>query len=227
MPPAKLAQGDLATLAEEKKAALDGGDWIKVGMSTCGIAAGADPVFTAIREEVDKRGLPIQVLKTGCNGMCHSEPLVEMHISGMDRVMYGGVDVDIARDLVAKAADKQVDVARKVLGINDLGFVEDGAPEESIQQRVVLRNCGIIDPDSIGHYIARGGYQALERALFELKPEGVIQELKTSGLRGRGGAGFPTWLKWSFAAKSKADEKFMICNADEGDPGAYMDRSVL
>ena len=227
MPPAKLVQGDLGKLAEEYKASICDGDWIKIGMSTCGIAAGAEPVMEAIKEEIEKRGLNITVLKTGCNGMCFAEPLVEMNISGMDRVMYAGVDADSARELVGKAVDKQIDVSRKTLGINDLGFVEDGAPEDSIQQRVVLRNCGIIDPDSIEHYIARGGYQGLERAVFDLKSDGVIKEMKQSGLRGRGGAGFPTWMKWSFCAKSKSDEKYMICNADEGDPGAYMDRSVL
>ncbi|MFW5829095.1 MAG: NADH-quinone oxidoreductase subunit NuoF [Planctomycetota bacterium] len=226
-PAAKFKQGDLAQAAATYEEAAPR-NWIKIGMSTCGVAAGADPVFTAIREEVEKRGVDIQVMKTGCNGMCWAEPLVELNIEGLPRTMYREVDADTARELVGKALDgKQVDASRTAPGLCDIGFMEDGAPEDSVQKRVVLRNCGVIDPDDIEQYIARGGYQALERAIFELKSEGVIEELKKSGLRGRGGAGFPTWMKWSFCAKATGEEKFMLCNADEGDPGAYMDRSVL
>jgi NADH:ubiquinone oxidoreductase subunit F (NADH-binding)/(2Fe-2S) ferredoxin len=224
----KLQRGDLAKLAAEYQDNYCGAAWIKVGMSTCGVAAGAQPVLAAIQAEIAKRGLDINVMKTGCCGMCWAEPLVELNLPGVPRTMYGNLTAESARTLVAKALDaKTIDQSRVVPGLKELGFAEEGASADCVQQRVVLRNCGVINPDSVEHYIARGGYQALEKAVFELKGEGVINELKASGLRGRGGAGFPTWMKWSFCAKASGDEKFMICNGDEGDPGAYMDRSVL
>lgn len=200
--------------------------WIRVGMSTCGLAAGAGPVHETLTQEVARRGLNIPVLPTGCNGMCYAEPLVEIHTADMPPVMYGGIDSAAAiRLLDEHIGQQQVVTELQVPGTADLGY--DDSENDSLQQRIVLRNCGRIDPTSIEDYIARGGYHALARALTELGPDGVIAELKAAGLRGRGGAGFPTWMKWQFCQQVEADTKYMICNADEGDPGAYMDRSVL
>ncbi|MCB2154302.1 NADH-quinone oxidoreductase subunit F [bacterium] len=198
-------------------------------MSTCGIAAGAEPVYRALADAVRDRELNIEVRKTGCVGMCSMEPLVEINVDGAPRTMYGEVGVDAALRLLDEhVGRKHVVPGFQVPGVDQLGFYEEpGHDPKAKQHRIVLRNCGIIDPTHIEDYIARGGYQGIKRALAELGPEGVIDEIKKSGLRGRGGAGYPAWMKWSFARKAEGDEKFMICNADEGDPGAYMDRSVL
>lgn len=222
---AKLERGGLAALAAERGSDADRA-WIKVGLSTCGVAAGAEPVFETLRQAVAERGLDIEVLPTGCNGMCYAEPLVEINVPGLPRTMYGAIDSERAQHLIDGHVIAQRPVASlAVTGSDALGY--DDIPSDGIQQRIVLRNCGMIDPNVIEDSIARGGYQALEKALFELGPDGIIEELKTSGLRGRGGAGFPTWMKWHFCKQATGDEKFIICNADEGDPGAYMDRSVL
>lgn len=221
----KLERGRLTELATGYAAAADR-PWIKVGLSTCGVAAGARPVYETLRATVAERGLDVAVVPTGCNGMCYAEPLVEIAIPGVPRTMYGAIDRERAMHLIDGhvVAKRRVDELA-VAGADTLGY--DDVDGDGLQHRIVMRNCGIIDPDSIEDYIARGGYRALEKALFELGGEGVIAELEASGLRGRGGAGFPTWKKWSFCRQAEGAEKFIICNADEGDPGAYMDRSVL
>ena len=226
---AKLDPKGLDELREQYAAARGKGNWIKVGMCTCGTAAGAEPVHRALVDAVRERGLGIDVRKTGCVGMCSEEPLVEINVDGAPRTMYGQVGVDAALRLLDEhVGRKHVVPGFQVPGVEQLGFSEEpGFDPLSKQYRIVLRNCGIIDPTRVDDYIARGGYQAISRALFDLGGDGVIAELKKSGLRGRGGAGYPVWMKWSFARKAEADEKFMICNGDEGDPGAYMDRSVL
>ncbi len=226
---AKLKQGELAALREDYLKSRSSKNLIKVGMSTCGLAAGADPVYQALSQEVRHLGLDVEVRKTGCVGMCYAEPLVEIDVEGVPRTMYGEVSAERARELLRHhVVEKKVLADYTVPGLEELGFL-DYAKEgvKSLQKRIVLRNSGLIDPNSIEDYILRGGYRGLEKALFEIGGQGIIDELKASGLRGRGGAGFPTWLKWKFLREAQADEKFMICNADEGDPGAYMDRSVL
>jgi NADP-reducing hydrogenase subunit HndC len=204
---------------------------IKVGMSTCGLAAGAEPVFAALGEEVQSRSADVRVARTGCAGMCSMEPLVEVALPGQAAVMFGGVDAEFARGLVdACAAGKPLPRERRVPAIADLAqqagepVAGGGAPK---QYRIVMRNCGVIDPEEIDEYLDRGGYQALARALSGMTPDQIIDELKTAGLRGRGGAGFPAWLKWRLTRDSVGEEHIIVCNGDEGDPGAYMDRSVL
>ncbi|MFH1145073.1 MAG: NADH-quinone oxidoreductase subunit NuoF [Candidatus Eisenbacteria bacterium] len=201
---------------------------ILVGMGTCGLSAGAQGVHDRLRELVAEHRDAFQLSITGCIGMCYREPLIEVRDNGR-RVIYGEVTPARASAIVA----------RHVLGGEPLpeGIVYDAAPGREAggseadfladQQRIVLRNCGVIDPESIDECLAVGGYEALRRALQAMTPAGIIEEIKASGLRGRGGAGFPTGLKWSFAAKNASAVKYVVCNADEGDPGAFMDRSVL
>jgi NADP-reducing hydrogenase subunit HndC len=204
---------------------------VKVGMSTCGLAAGAEPVFVALGNEVQSRSADVRVARTGCAGMCSMEPLVEVALPGQAAVMFGGVDADFARGLVdACVAGKPLPQERRVPSIADLAqqagepVAGGGAPR---QYRVVMRNCGVIDPEEIDEYLDRGGYQALAKALSSMTPDQIIDELKVAGLRGRGGAGFPAWLKWRLTRDSVGEEHIIVCNGDEGDPGAYMDRSVL
>ncbi len=292
-------------LAEESK------EWINVGYSTCGIAAGAQEVLDVLRDEIKKRNINIPIKTSGCVGKCYAEPLVEVCVDGMPRVFYGKVNKNVAiqiidehigqkklindhiyesdtiakkvvfvqdtdtgkkkrlRDFCSAFTDslKKFDLEGKVeivrvadSGVYNRGIVVrifpddflysgvsnddiDRIIEDSIvgskkidslicglkskQLRIVLRNCGIIDPEQIKDYIAHDGYRALAMVLEWDDPEKVIEEIRRGGLRGRGGAGFPTAVKWGFARNEKADQKYIICNADEGDPGAYMDRSFL
>nr|PZN05456.1 MAG: NADH-quinone oxidoreductase subunit NuoF [Bacillota bacterium] len=198
---------------------------IIVGMGTCGIAAGANDVMKAIIDELQRRNINATVMQTGCIGMCAQEPIVEIIRPGEKRVTYGRISPADAKRLI----EEHVLQGRIVEDLVVATF-EEGHPDETNfykQQRLVLRNCGHIDPEKIEDYIARDGYMALARVLEQMTPEEVIEEIKASGLRGRGGAGFLTGLKWSFAAKAPGDKKYVICNADEGDPGAFMDRSIM
>ena len=191
-----------------------------VGEGSCGIAAGAGKVYSAL-EEILNGGASFELGITGCIGMCFLEPIVDI---------YDGED--LAARLVHVTAEDAGRIAEAAqsgsfAGIRDLVIAEDDASFLSQQTRIALRNCGIIDPTDIESYKARGGYQALEKVLKTMTPEEVIEVIKVSGLAGRGGAGFPTWFKWNAARDSKGEEKFLICNADEGDPGAFMDRAVI
>lgn len=191
-------------------------NWIRVGLSTCGIAAGAQDTFFALREEIRARKLPIEIRRGGCAGICIQEPVVTVTIEGMPTVTYG----KLTKDKVKRLMDEHV-VGKQIL--QDLTFKTN----HEKQQKIVLRNCGTIDPESLRDYVATGGYFALAKVLKNYTPEQVNEEMKRSGLRGRGGAGFPTGIKWEITRQVKADQKYIICNGDEGDPGAYMDRGVL
>ena len=190
-------------------------------------------IYTNLVAEVEKAGLrdDVQIVKTGCFGFCEAGPIIKVL---PEDSFYVNVKPEDAQDIIAEHIIKGREVKR-LLYKGD-GEKKDNLAAEDIQfyqkqVRVVLRNCGVIDPESIDEYIAREGYTGLEKVLFEWTPEKLIEEMKISGLRGRGGAGFPTWLKWDLARKavSKApgSPKYVICNADEGDPGAYMDRSTI
>ncbi len=209
-----ITKKDLDAYAEKSKS-LSICNYIRVGMSSCGIAAGAKEVYDYFKKEASTRFPEIKVLQCGCNGQCHAEPIVEVCISGQSPVIYGHVTTDIAERIL----DEHIGEGRIVKGNTLSGIVG--------QMRIVMRNCGVIDPESIDDYLNSYGYQGLGRCLFELTPEQVIEEIQKSGLRGRGGAGYPTYLKWNLARKAFGDEKYVICNGDEGDPGAYMDRSIL
>jgi len=208
---------------------------VLVGVGTCGIAAGGQPVMSAVQAElerqadtIEKQDLDIEVRATGCAGMCESEVLVEVQRPGEPRVLYGKVKPDAARRIVAEHAVGGRPITDWI--IDEVRPGEQPIHTHEVydkQYRIVLENCGLIDPERIEHYIARDGYAGLERMLGGMSPVEVVGEVKQSGLRGRGGAGFPTGLKWEFAHKAPGDKKYIICNADEGDPGAFMDRSLL
>lgn len=191
-------------------------NYIKIGMSSCGRAAGAEEVYAILQNEINTKNLPIEIKKTGCLGMCYAEPIIEIKLGECPACLYKNVTKDNA-----------IAVLESVLANTDV-CCPHILVEHPKQKKIVLRNCGIIDPENIEDYLNHNGYQALKKALFEFTPEKIIDEIKISGLRGRGGAGFPTWKKWYAASIiDTIDEKYIICNGDEGDPGAYMDRSVL
>ena len=204
---------------------------ILVGAATCGRAAGALEVKDKFKEELAARSLEADIYEVGDLGICYAEPCIEIGIPDGRRVMYGGVTEKIVPELVEDfivKGDPRPDIALCTFGEIPVDGIPafEALPMVEKQVRVVLRNSGIIDPTNIHHYIARGGYSGLARALA-MRPEQVIEEIKVSGLRGRGGAGFPTGVKWGLALGNKSKVKYIICNADEGDPGAFMDRAVL
>ena len=197
---------------------------VKVGLASCGLAAGADAVYEEFKKAPAVLDGRIELQKTGCLGYCAMEPLVEFIDEGHRSALYGGVEPDKVSELIdaffsSKELPKQTVLNSENTGQENLNFAK--------QKRIVLRNAGIIDPVSIADYLSRDGYKALEKVLNFVTPEQVIEEVKKSGLRGRGGAGFPTGLKWQFARQSPGNKKYVVCNADEGDPGAFMDRSIL
>jgi len=199
-----------------------------VGMSTCGLSAGSQKTYDRFGELLAANPGAFELKSTGCIGMCYREPLVEIR-ENASRIVYGSVTPELADRIFNEhiTANRVLDehVALRMDRGSELGGAE--APHQKEQVRIVLRNCGLIDPESIAEYEEAGGYKALRTALLEMKPDEITKTVKDSGLRGRGGAGFPTGLKWSFAAAQKGDVKYVVCNADEGDPGAFMDRSVL
>jgi NADH-quinone oxidoreductase subunit F len=204
---------------------------ILIGAATCGRAAGAEAVLAAIDKELKQRNIDAIVVQVGCIGLCYAEPLVDIIKPGRPRICYGNVTPEIIAQLIEDYLVK--DNPRPDLALGTIGDgVVDGIPKLfelpvlKPQVRIILRHCGFIDPININHYIAHGGYSGLVKALG-MKPEEIIEEVKKSGLRGRGGAGFPTSRKWEFCRKSPGKEKYIICNADEGDPGAFMNRSLL
>jgi len=221
---------------------------ISVGMATCGTATGAQEVYDELKIGIEKEKLDATLTKTGCLGFCQEEPLVDVFIPGLPKLTYKEMTTDKIKELV-KALKlgqlkeeyllckfeedilldeviKKYDASKSNDNLNSIPSYNE-VPFFKKQRKIALRNCGFINPDSIEEYIARGGYSALHNILTQLSPEQTIEEVNISGLRGRGGAGFPTGKKWEFCRKSKSDIKYIVCNADEGDPGAYMDRSVL
>lgn len=190
-------------------------NYIKVGMSSCGIAAGAEKIYQELLRVIQEKNTPVKIQKTGCLGMCYAEPIIEVKIGEMPPVFYKQMDKNLALKVLENA----------LIGKNS--FPELVIEEHSKQKKIVLRNCGKIDPESIEDYLENKGYQSIKKAILELGDKNTIDEIKASGLRGRGGAGYPTWEKWDNTRNSESNDKFIICNGDEGDPGAYMDRSVL
>ena len=197
------------------------------GGSACS-SSGSNDITAAFRAEIEKAGLAgkVEVLQTGCLGFCEQGPIVKIMPQG---TFYVHVKVSDVAEIVSEHLTKGRVVARLCYDPTQAKdpHAEANIPFYKKQFRIVLRNCGVINPEKIEDYIARDGYKALEKVLFEMKPEDVVEEIKKSGIRGRGGAGFPTGTKWESAAKQPKGQKYMICNADEGDPGAYMDRATL
>ncbi len=198
---------------------------VTVGLGSCGIAAGANKTYDKIKALKESENLDFSLKKTSCIGMCYREPLVEI-VDDTGTYIYGDVDAERAIEVIEKHVNQQ-DPVRDYIVYTDLF----DAPENGFmnsQVKIVLRNCGYMDPESIDEYEAREGYQAMKRIAEEkIGADQVIETILKSGLRGRGGGGFPTGLKWKFARANQSDEKYVICNADEGDPGAFMDRSIL
>jgi NADH-quinone oxidoreductase subunit F len=202
---------------------------IVVGMGTCGLSAGAKPVYEKLKALAEANPAVCEIDITGCIGMCFREPLVEIS-DEKGRTIYGDVSPESAEDIFNRHVLNGESILddRLIYGITPDGstFGSEAAFLD-LQERIVLRNCGSINPESIDDYEKVGGYRGLKTALTQMSPSEIIQTMKDSGLRGRGGAGFPTGLKWSFAAANAGEKKYVVCNADEGDPGAFMDRSVL
>ncbi|MBQ6708194.1 MAG: NAD(P)H-dependent oxidoreductase subunit E, partial [Clostridia bacterium] len=184
-------------------------------------------IMKAMEAEIEKRGLQdeVKVIPTGCFGLCALGPIMIVYPEGS---FYSQVKVEDVPEIVEEHLLKgrvvkhllydETVTEDVVKSLNETNFYKK-------QKRIALKNCGVIDPENIDEYIAYNGYEALAKCLTEMTPEQVIEVVKDSGLRGRGGGGFPTGLKWSFTAKNQADQKYVVCNADEGDPGAFMDRS--
>lgn len=204
---------------------------IMVGSATCGNSAGAKATALKMAEKLDKNDLTYKIVEVGCIGLCYAEPIVTIIKPGKPWIFYREVTPRRGEELVESYIINDDPLPEYALGTFGEGAVKGIPPlfEISVlkpQIRRILRNCGFIDPKNILHYLAQEGYQGLARAL-EMKPQKIIEKLKESGLRGRGGAGFPTWLKWQLCMESDDEIKYIICNADEGDPGAFMNRSLL
>ena len=204
---------------------------IHIGMGTCGKAAGAEEVYAAAKQTLKEINLLGRILQVGCIGMCYLEPLMAVRKPGGPFIYYGNLTAKRTEEILLACLqddDPKPEWAVCTMGNGSVDGIPrfEELPMIKPQIRIALRNCGIIDPENIEHYIARGGYSGLLRAL-QMSRGKVIQEIKNSGLRGRGGAGFPTGIKWEFASKAPGQTKYLICNADEGDPGAFMDRSLL
>jgi len=223
---------------------------ITVHMGTCGIASGAQKIMDALTKEIEKgKQKNIAIITSGCMGLCSREPLITVEIFGQEPIIYQYMDEEkilevfkkhilggkvLAAYALARGKEEQIKERIKYKGNLPNENVLDKAipgieeiPFFSNQEIRVLKNRGIIDPEKIEDYISRDGYMGMTKALKEMSPEEIIQEVVDSGLKGRGGAGFPTGIKWRFAAQAESKVKYVLCNADEGDPGAYMDRSIL
>ncbi|MCX6257844.1 MAG: NADH-quinone oxidoreductase subunit NuoF [Bacteroidia bacterium] len=196
-----------------------------VGLGSCGIAAGAGKVYEKIKALQIAENLDFELKKTSCIGMCYREPLVEV-IDSTGSYLYGGINEDKAIEVIDKHVTHHEPIREYVVK-TDIFDTEDNDFIDN-QIKIALRNCGFIDPEEISEYEKRGGYNAIRKiAENNISRLDVIQTMLGSGLRGRGGGGFPTGLKWKFANNNKSTDKYIICNADEGDPGAFMDRSLL
>jgi len=215
---------------------------IAVGMGTCGRGNGAEGLYRAFAETIDRSGMNVVLASVGCFGACFQEPLVNIRLPGLPLVILHRVQANdavrilhelsrgnIANDLAYCKVEEWDHITAKLKygrGYPEIPLWND-VPFFKGQKKIVLRNCGFINPDDIEEYIAVGGYQALYKVLIDGRPENILEQIKASKLRGRGGAGYLTGNKWEFLAKAKSDQKYIICNADEGDPGAYMNRNEI
>lgn len=210
---------DLAKQAEARLAKMEEQIQVKVHLGTCGISSGAIKILELFNKEVELRRLSnVVVSSAGCIGLCGREPVVTILFPGKEKVIYCDLEKDRVPIIVLEHLVKGKKIDEWTLDLNSPWF--------KLQEIRVMRNQDL-DPMDIDQYIARGGYQALAKALTQMKPDEVIDEIKRAGLRGRGGAGFPTAIKWGFVRNTHSEEKYVVCNGDEGDPGAYMNRSVL
>jgi NADH:ubiquinone oxidoreductase subunit F (NADH-binding)/(2Fe-2S) ferredoxin len=222
---------------------------IMVGEATCGLATGAGLVYNALAEEIERQKLDIILSKTGCIGMCYREPLVDVIEPNRPRLTYSRLTPKNVPAFLNQILEGNHKIKKPYCRIDEDSFIGNGetrryfsgalpddlgevSPMSEIdfyekQVRIATRNCGYIDPDNIDEYIARGGYFSLHKALSSMQPEEIIEEVIKAGLRGRGGGGFPTGYKWQSCRRAHGEVKYVMCNGDEGDPGAYMDRSIM
>ncbi|HEY3377601.1 MAG TPA: NADH-quinone oxidoreductase subunit NuoF [Armatimonadota bacterium] len=212
---------------------------IFVGAGTCGLASGMDQVIPALSDALAKHGMEATVKEVGCFGLCHREPMLDIKKAGRPRVCFDNVDLKKALEIIERYLVNDEVPAELAMGYIDSADAEAECAERKLpklydlpvlakQRRIVLKNCGLIDPESLDEYVARGGYAAFAKAIaVGDNGQMVIDEVLKAGLRGRGGGGFPTGRKWSLTRQQANTPKYLVCNADEGDPGAFMDRSVL
>lgn len=191
-----------------------------IGQGSCGVATGAKKTAAEFERLIAEKGLDIKVDITGCVGTCYLEPIVDVYDDNDNMTRYVKVKTDKVTEIVEKHLVNGEIATDVEISDEDKLFIDK-------QKRVVLRNCGLINPEKIEEYISVGGYEATKKVVTSMSQDEVIEEIKISGLRGRGGAGFPTWFKWNAAKQNHGEQKYIVCNADEGDPGAFMDRSVL
>ena len=233
---------DISGEAQRRWQSLTAGDqpWIRVGTALCGKAAGCDATLAAISDSLRRHQVKAQVSQVGCLGLCYAEPLVDVQFPGGPRVFYGNVTPEMVEEIVASHLVNQAPVVSLALGYlfdggdpsTSLGINHgipdlDQHPMRARETRIALRNAGTIDPGDIYQYVVNGGYQALNKALTKLIPAETLEQVNASGLRGRGGAAFPTGTKWRFLAGSNAPVKYILCNCEEGDPGAFNDKGIL
>ncbi len=235
--PASFAQ--LEAEAQQRWDAGAQRPWLRVGAALCGLAAGAGSVAAALRDALQAEGVDACLSEVGCIGLCYAEPLLDVQLPGGPRIFYGNFDPQRAAEVVRTHVVGGQPVEGLALGYlppDDAG--EDFEPPQGLrdlslhpmrarENRIALRNAGKIDPLDIYQYIASGGYRALKRALLEMTPEEALQQVNESGLRGRGGAAFPTAAKWRFLAGNPSRDKYVLCNCEEGDPGAFNDKAIL
>jgi len=207
---------------------------IYIGAGTCGLGAGADKTLQETMSYIDKNKLDVEVIKVGCIGLCAAEPLLDIQLPGKNRVSFQNVTSKKVDEILQGVFGQEVK-SELILGQfrnenleawENTPFIDEH-PFFAPQQRIVLKNCGVVNPIDIEEYIARGGYKSFLNTIKDFTSAEVCDKVEKSGLRGRGGGGFPTGKKWKFAHSQEADQRYLICNADEGDPGAFMDRAVI
>ena len=240
-----LSYEQLSSQARERWGSLVGGDrpWIRVGTALCGQAAGSEEVFQAIETSLAQNGLAANLSRVGCLGLCFGEPLVDIQMPNGPRVFYGNVTPQGVQQILESHVGRGIPVPELALGylapVSGDGAASSGIsepenipnldlhPMRAMETRIALRNAGTIDPTDIYQYVATGGYRALHQALTEMTAAETLEQVAASGLRGRGGAAFPAATKWRFLAGSNAPTKYILCNCEEGDPGAFNDKAIL
>ena len=214
--------------------------WVRIGSALCGQAAGCNDVIQVVEEALAQHGAAATVSRVGCIGLCYAEPLLDVTLPGGPRVFYGNVTPAAAAEIIETHVVGGTPVERLAMGyipgpdgVDSAGGIPetvaslDSHPLRAVETKIALRNAGNIDPGDIYQYVANGGYHALNRALTEMTPEETVEQVNASGLRGRGGAAFPTGTKWRFLAGSNAPVKYILCNCEEGDPGAFNDKAIV
>jgi len=239
-----LSFQDINSQAATRWQGLTAGDrpWVRVGTALCGEAAGCDDVLDALASALERHGVEANVSRVGCLGLCFAEPLLDVQFPNGPRIFYGNVTPDSVEEIVATHLSQGKPLASLALGYlsnpesapgSSNQDPPDGIPDlnlhpmRALENRIALRNAGNIDPGDIYQYLAVGGYQALHKALTTMTPEETVNEVATAGLRGRGGAAFPAATKWRFLSGSNAPVKYVLCNCEEGDPGAFNDKAIV